>query len=170
MTPLVTFLVVIFLFSLVSRRLEHTVLTAPIVFAAAGALTALLHSETPESGGLEVFLRVAEIGLVLLLFTDASRTRLAVLRSIRNLPVRLLGPGMLLTMLLGLLAARAVFPQLSLWEAGILAAILAPTDAGLGQIIVTSTRVPLRKTASLAPAVPGTNTVDPSRPFGRAHE
>jgi NhaP-type Na+/H+ or K+/H+ antiporter len=30
------------------------------------------------------------------------------------------------------------------WEAGILAAILAPTDAGLGQIIVNSPRVPVR--------------------------
>ena len=51
---------------------------------------------------------------------------------------------MLLTILLG-----AVWPRwsssadLSVWEAGILAAILAPTDAGLGQIIVNSPRVPM---------------------------
>ena len=51
---------------------------------------------------------------------------------------------MLLTILLGALAALVVFRQLSLWEAGILAAILAPTDAGLGQVIVSSPRVPLR--------------------------
>jgi NhaP-type Na+/H+ or K+/H+ antiporter len=37
-----------------------------------------------------------------------------------------------------------VFRHLSIWEAGILAAILAPTDAGLGQIIVNSPRVPMR--------------------------
>jgi NhaP-type Na+/H+ or K+/H+ antiporter len=37
-----------------------------------------------------------------------------------------------------------VFPGLSMWEAGILAAILAPTDAGLGQVIVNSPRVPMR--------------------------
>ena len=91
-----------------------------------------------------MFLRVAEVGLVLLLFTDASRTDLHVLKSIRNLPVRLLSTGMLLTILLGALAALAVFRQLTLWEAGILAAILAPTDAGLGQIIVNSPRVPMR--------------------------
>ena len=35
------------------------------------------------------------------------------------------------------------------WEAGILAAILAPTDAGLGQVIVNSSRVPLRIRQSL---------------------
>src|SRR5208337_1648372 len=45
---------------------------------------------------------------------------------------------------LGAVAAKLVFPALSLWESGILAAILAPTDAGLGQIIVNSPRVPMR--------------------------
>ena len=91
-----------------------------------------------------VALRIAEVGLVMLLFTDASRTDLNVLRSIRNLPARLLSVGMLLTIVLGAVVARLVFPQLSIWEAGILSAVLAPTDAGLGQIIVNSPRVPMR--------------------------
>jgi NhaP-type Na+/H+ or K+/H+ antiporter len=64
------------------------------------------------------------------------------LRGIRNLPVRLLTIGMLLTLALGALAALPIFPGLSLWEAGILSAILAPTDAGLGQVVVTSEKVP----------------------------
>ena len=51
---------------------------------------------------------------------------------------------MLLTIVLGALAAVGVFPNLTIWEAGILGAILAPTDAGLGQIIVNSPRVPMR--------------------------
>jgi NhaP-type Na+/H+ or K+/H+ antiporter len=51
---------------------------------------------------------------------------------------------MLLTILLGGLSALLIFPKLSIWEAGILAAILAPTDAGLGQIIVNSSRVPMK--------------------------
>ncbi len=51
---------------------------------------------------------------------------------------------MLLTIALGALVALVVFRQLSIWEACILAAILAPTDAGLGQVIVTSPRVPLK--------------------------
>jgi NhaP-type Na+/H+ or K+/H+ antiporter len=93
-------------------------------------------------GDPEVLLRIAETGLVLLLFTDASRTDLRVLRSVRNLPVRLLTVGMLLTLVLGAVAALPIFPSLSLWEAGILSAILAPTDAGLGQIVVTSEKVP----------------------------
>jgi NhaP-type Na+/H+ or K+/H+ antiporter len=51
---------------------------------------------------------------------------------------------MLLTILFGAVAARLVFPHLSNWEAGILASVLAPTDAGLGQIIVNSPRLPMR--------------------------
>ena len=145
MTLIAIFIILIFLYSLASARLEKTIFTAPILFTAAGMLVLLLLPELRErKGNLEVFLRIAEVGLVLLLFTDASRTDLQVLKSIRNLPVRLLSAGMLLTILLGALAALALFRQLTLWEAGILAAILAPTDAGLGQIIVNSPRVPMR--------------------------
>jgi NhaP-type Na+/H+ or K+/H+ antiporter len=42
----------------------------------------------------------------------------------------------------GTIAAALLFDALTLWEAAILAVILAPTDAGLGQAIVHSARVP----------------------------
>ena len=87
---------------------------------------------------------MAETGLVLLLFTDASRTDLRLLRGIQQLPERLLSVGLLLSIALGALVAKLLFPALSLWEAGILGAILAPTDAGLGQVIVNSPLVPER--------------------------
>jgi len=145
MTPLVVFVLLLFLYSLLSRRLEQTIVTAPIVFTAAGILMFPALQGIFRAGlGSDVSLNLAEVGLVMLLFTDASRTDLNVLRSIRNLPARLLSTGMLLTIFLGAVAARFVFPQLSLLEAGILSAILAPTDAGLGQIIVNSPRVPMR--------------------------
>jgi len=145
MTPLAIFISVLFAYSLVSRRLERTIITAPVVFVVAGIGTGLAQPTLLGSGTkAEVFLELAEAGLVLLLFTDASHTELRVLSSFRNVPARLLSGGMLLTILFGAFAGRLVFPQLSIWEAGILAAILAPTDAGLGQIIVNSPRVPMR--------------------------
>jgi len=144
-TLIVIFIALILLYSMVSRRLERTNLTAPIVFTGAGMLALLvLPSLREQQGNLEVFMKVAEIGLVLLLFNDASRIDRQVLKSMRYLPVRLLSVGMLLTILLGALGALVVFRQLSVLEAGILAAILAPTDAGLGQIIVNSPRVPMK--------------------------
>jgi NhaP-type Na+/H+ or K+/H+ antiporter len=145
MIPLLVFLILLFAYSLVSRRLESTMLTAPMLFTIAGMLLFPLLPAIREAGMDQmVLLRIAEIGLVLLLFTDASRTDLGRLYSMQALPVRLLSIGMLLTIVVGAVAAKLVFPSLSLGEAGILSSILAPTDAGLGQVIVCSPRVPLR--------------------------
>jgi sodium/hydrogen antiporter len=144
MISLAVFLSLLFFYSLISQRVERTILTAPIVFTVAGMLVFTVFPSILETGiNKEVLYRVAEIGLVLLLFTDASRTDLGGLRRIGNLPARLLSVGMLLTIFLGAVAARLVFPNLTIWEAGILSAVLAPTDAGLGQIIVESPRVPI---------------------------
>jgi sodium/hydrogen antiporter len=145
MTPLAIFVSILFFYSLVSRRLEATVLTAPIVFTVAGmvmfpALERIFRFTVDQ----QVFLGLAELGLVMLLFTEASRTDLNVLRGIGNLPARLLSTGLLLTIVLGAVIARLVFPRISSWEAGILGAVLAPTDAGLGQVVVNSPRVPMR--------------------------
>ena len=144
------FILLILLHSLISCRLERTVITAPILFTAAGILMFLL---PPESTALGVerkeLLHLAEVGLAMTLFTDATHINLQALRRNRNLPVRLLGIGMLPTILLGVFFAQVLFGGLSLWEAGILAAILAPTDAGLGQVIVSSSRVPIRIRESL---------------------
>jgi NhaP-type Na+/H+ or K+/H+ antiporter len=137
------FLVLVLIYSAVSRRLERTVVTAPIVFTVAGLLMFLVPAWLSALDlDRKAFLLVAEIGLVLTLFTDAAHINLQLLKGNRNLPVRLLSTGMLLTILFGALGALVVVGGLSLWEAGILAAILAPTDAGLGHVIVSSPRVP----------------------------
>ncbi|MGZ9269454.1 MAG: cation:proton antiporter [Candidatus Binatia bacterium] len=145
------FILIVLLHSLISRRLERSVITAPILFTAAGLLISLLPAQL-SALDLErtVLLHIAELGLVMLLFTDAAHINLQVLKGNRHLPVRLLSAGMLLTILLGAIFALVVIDGLSLWEAGILAAILAPTDAGLGQVIVNSSRVPLRIRQSLS--------------------
>jgi len=50
-----------------------------------------------------------------------------------------------LTILFGAIVANLLIPELSsFWEAAILATILAPTDAGLGQAIVENVKVPAR--------------------------
>lgn len=145
MLLLAIFLGLVFVYSLAARRLERTVLTAPLLFTLTGVVVVLLLPELARGErDLGLFRRVAEIGLVLLLFTDASRTDLGLLKGIRRLPERLLSLGLLLTISLGALMAKIIFPALSIWEAGILAAILAPTDAGLGQVIVNSPLVPER--------------------------
>jgi NhaP-type Na+/H+ or K+/H+ antiporter len=143
MVVISAFIALVFIYSLVSRRLEQTVVTAPMLFTAAGLLMALSPDVVRELDiDREEFLLVAELGLVMTLFTDASRVAPRMLTGDGNLPVRLLTTGMLLTIALGALFALPL--GLSWWEAGILAAILAPTDAGLGQVIVNNTAVPQR--------------------------
>ena len=54
-----------------------------------------------------------------------------------------------LTIVLGAVAAALVLPGLSFWEAAIVAAVLAPTDAALGQAVVSDERVPATVRRSL---------------------
>ena len=87
---------------------------------------------------------LAEATLALVLFCDASRIDLGQLRREAGVPRRLLGIGLPLTIALGAVAAAVIFDRLSIEEAVILAIVLAPTDAALGQAVVTEPRVPKR--------------------------
>src|SRR5262245_4040256 len=137
-------------YGMVSRRLDRSIVSAAMVFVAGGLLFG------PEVLGwfdLEIeseAVRVlAEATLTVVLFTDASRINLRALWRDIGLPARLLGIGLPLTIVAGTLFAAAVFPQLSWVEALILAIILAPTDAALGQAVVSDKRLPLRVRQSL---------------------
>ena len=58
--------------------------------------------------------------------------------------MRLLGVGLPLTIALGALLAAVIFDQLNVTEAIVLAILLAPTDAALGEAVVTEPRLPSR--------------------------
>jgi NhaP-type Na+/H+ or K+/H+ antiporter len=136
---------VVFVFGLVSRRLEGTILTAPLVFVAVG------FAFGPAGLGLVEFtlddhtvLLLGEIALAILLFTDAAKIDLSALRQNQGLPLRLLGIGMPLTIAFGTATAALLLTDLSFWEAAIVGTVLAPTDAALGQAVVSNPRVPVR--------------------------
>jgi len=129
----------------VSRRLSGTPVTPAMVFVAVGLLVGpqvLGEIELASSGG--TVRTLAEATLALVLFCDASRIDLGRLRREVGLPGRLLGIGLPLTIALGTVAAAALLGALSIEEAVILAVVLAPTDAALGQAVVTHPRVPAR--------------------------
>ena len=145
MTDLIVFAAVVFAFALVSRRLEGTVLTAPIVFVAAGAILGPAGFELVKFGlDDHTVLLLAEITLALVLFTDAARINLSALRQSEGLPIRLLGIGMPLTIGLGTFVAALLLTDFTFWEAAIVGTVLAPTDAALGQAVVNNPRVPVR--------------------------
>jgi NhaP-type Na+/H+ or K+/H+ antiporter len=87
---------------------------------------------------------LAEATLAMVLFADASRIDVRVLRAELSVPARLLGIGLPLTLVAGFVLALIAFPELLWAEALLLAVILAPTDAALGQAVVTLTRLPSR--------------------------
>jgi NhaP-type Na+/H+ or K+/H+ antiporter len=139
------FILLVFAYSLVAERMERTPLTAPMLFTLGGILVFLVAPVPIKAEAKSrVFLTLAEIALVLLLFVDATRVDLRVLRGNQSLPSRLLLIAMPLMILLGALVAKLLVPGLSIWEAAILAAVLAPTDASLGEAVVKDPRVPQR--------------------------
>ncbi|MCC4767532.1 sodium:proton antiporter [Methanosarcina sp. DH1] len=141
----IAFAVLLFLFGLVSRRISGTVVTAPMIFVTAGMLL------SPEGLDLLSFsssstpvLSVAELALVLTLFSDASKIELQTLLSEEKLPGRLLIIGTPLTIAFGAIVAAFLLKDITLAEAGLIGAMLSPTDAGLGQAIVNNTKVPAK--------------------------
>ena len=129
----------------VSRRLTGSPITPTMVFVACGVLVGprVLDGIDLESTG-SLVRTLAEATLTLVLFSDASRIDLGQLRRSVGVPLRLLGIGLPMTIALGALIAGLIFDQLTAGEAVILAVILAPTDAALGQAVVTERRVPAR--------------------------
>jgi sodium/hydrogen antiporter len=129
----------------VSRRLSGTPITPAILFVAFGLLVGPEELDGIDVSSSSATVRaLAEATLALVLFSDASRIDLGALRRTVGVPVRLLGIGLPLTIALGAVAAAVVFGELTAEEALILAVVLAPTDAALGQAVVTEPRVPQR--------------------------
>ena len=129
----------------VSGRIAGTPLTPAILFVAIGVLVGpRVLSEVDLSSSSGTVRTLAEATLALVLFSDASRINRRELRRDANVPVRLLGIGLPLTIVLGAVAAALIFGRISIEEAVIVGVVLAPTDAALGQAVVTNKQVPAR--------------------------
>ncbi len=87
---------------------------------------------------------IAEIALVVLLFFDASKTDLKALLKHHQWPQRMLLLGLPLAVVIGTLVAAIFLPAWPLAALALVAALLAPTDAALGQAIVNNSSVPGR--------------------------
>ena len=115
---------------LVSAKFESVNISAPMAFVAIG----LVLANDPLSA-IDVNVRgdtlrsLAEITLALLLFSDAARVNLRVLRHDARVPVRLLVIGLPLTIAVGTGLAVVLFPDLNPWAAAVIAAAVAPTDS-----------------------------------------
>lgn len=135
-------------YALIAKRLSSTILTAPILFICLGTAFAVGGLVSPETG--EALLHpVTEVALVVLLFLDAAQTDLSALRKRSLWPRRMLLIGLPLSVVFGTLAGLVFFPHWSLATIALAAAILTPTDAALGQAVVSNEAVPIRERRAL---------------------
>jgi sodium/hydrogen antiporter len=132
-------------YALIAARLERLSISSAFAFVVIG----ILLSEdffgilvlNPEAESVKL---VAEITLALVLFGDASSVDFQGLRRDAGPVIRLLVPGLLLTIVFGTVLALGLFPGITLGLALLIGAALAPTDAALGQPVITDQRVPAR--------------------------
>ncbi|BEE09976.1 cation:proton antiporter [Aeromonas dhakensis] len=131
------------IYSLIAGRFESRLINGPLLFLLMGWLLGPGGIErlslSIDSDGIKL---LAELTLVIVLFSDAANTNWQVLLANRSLPIRLLLIGLPLTLLAGTLFGRWIYPDLPLLELAILSTILAPTDAALGKAVVSNPAVP----------------------------
>ena len=140
-----TLAVLLVAYAAVSLRVQTSPISQAMVFVAVGLLVGDRVLDLVDADVAGQFVRhLAEATLTLMLFTDAVRINLPRLRRESRVPARLLGVGLPLTIVAGTVTALLLFPDLGLWTAAALATILAPTDAALGQPVVSNQRLPSR--------------------------
>jgi NhaP-type Na+/H+ or K+/H+ antiporter len=126
-----------------SQLASRSIVTPPMAFMLVGLLVGsmglgLIELELDN----EAVALLATVALTIIVCSDASQVDRRELRRIRQLPIRLLLVGLPLTMVLGAAVAAFTFPGLELAAVTLLAVLLSPTDAALGQAVITSEAVP----------------------------
>ncbi len=130
-------------FGIFSRLAEKSIVTPPMVFVLFGIIASFFRVDIVAGGVYAPAVKIiAELTLILVLFIDASTINLKELVKERKLPIRLLFVGLPITMVAGILIALPLFPGMNIWVIAMMALILSPTDAALGQAVVSSSLVP----------------------------
>lgn len=137
--------ILIFVFGLFSRLTEKMPITAPMVFVAVGIILSPIGIDFVKVEFHATLVRViAELTLILILFSDALTIDYHKLIRDAQIPSRLLFIGLPITMVLGVALGVLIFDDIGFWLTVLLAFILSPTDAALGQAVVKSNVVPER--------------------------
>jgi NhaP-type Na+/H+ or K+/H+ antiporter len=135
----------IFLYSMVAGRIERSAISGPIVFVVAGFLMGPFGFGWLKGDATSDDLRtLADLTLALILFIDAANADMSILKKQFKIPSRMLLLGLPGVIALGFGLAVLMFDGLSLYEAAILATMLAATDAALGKAVITNKAVPAR--------------------------
>ena len=131
--------------SVVRVQISRLPITGPLLFVLIGMALSPDALDILDIGiEDEGILLTAELTLGLLLFSDAARINASTLRKSLSLPTRLLAIGLPLSIGLGTVIAMVTLTDVNWAAAALLGAVLAPTDAALGQAVVSNEKVPVR--------------------------
>jgi len=135
----------IFVYSMVAGRIERSAISGPMVFVVAGFMMGPFGLGWLKGDATSADLRtLADLTLALILFIDAANADMSILKRQFRIPSRMLLLGLPGVIALGFGLAVLMFDGLSLYEAAILATMLAATDAALGKAVITNKAVPAR--------------------------
>jgi NhaP-type Na+/H+ or K+/H+ antiporter len=136
--------VLIFFYSIVVEKFTTLGLSGPITFVLLGLILGPRFMGWFDGDVSNTQLRViTDLTLALILFIDAANADLGTLRRRIKIPARMLLIGLPGVILLGFIAALWIFDELTVFEAAILATMLAATDAALGKAVITNEQVPI---------------------------
>ena len=142
-------LLTVVLWGTLGNRAGSVMITAPIVFLVAGYVyvdvVGVIHLDV-EAEPVKV---LAEVTLAWVLFVEASAMNLHRRPPDLGTEIRLLGLGLPLTIGLGAVVASTLLGY-GAWEALLVAAAVAATDAAMGAAVIGNPRVPARARRALS--------------------
>ena len=124
-----------------SAKIASVGMTMPMIFLAIGVVVGT-GGATLDLEAATTFHHLAEVTLALLLFADATTLHRKTLKQIGQRTRRMLLIGLPLAIVIGTAINLVLLPHWPFWESCLLAALLSPTDAALGQSIRSNERIP----------------------------
>jgi len=141
---------IILLYGFFSKSLLNFNISGPMFFLLIGIVFSPLgFNLTNLATDSHIVEIIAEIALIIVLFSDSSSINLKEFKKDYKVPFRLLFVGLPLTIVFSTYIATLFFPDEALLHLLLMALILAPTDAALGKAVVTDLVVPEKIRSSI---------------------
>ncbi|AIY67140.1 cation:proton antiporter domain-containing protein [Pseudoalteromonas piratica] len=131
------------IYSLFARQFHNFRISGPMFMLASG-LVYSYYSYVPDQLNIQLapFKIFIELTLALILFTDAAKTKLAVLKTSYHYALLLLLLALPFTFIFGTALGTWLFPELSIIFVALLAIISTPTDAALSSSFIDNDAIP----------------------------
>lgn len=132
-------------YSLFAKRIHQLSITGPMFMLTAGLIYSFAFYGTSEID-IEItsFQLYIEPTSALILFSDAAKTKLAVLTHSYAYPLLLLLVALPITFALGSLLGSLLFTDLPFIHIALLAIILTPTDVALSSSFIENSKIPVQ--------------------------